>query len=508
MPLVVDPALLSQARLPHRITSWASFPETTLLSAPPIQQRFLIPVVTVVAAALAASAAITAVWLHTSIQRRDQHRLERVVATLTAPGFPLNEPVLAKMSGLSGADFVVLDDDDRPIATTLLLGEKSLAGLLRSLAQSPAGGQAVKAVVLGDREYLAEAIQLPPSVAAGQHLIVLSPVDQLWASTLGVVLPPVVVGLVACVLLVVVVSAIARHTARPIQQLAAHAVRIASGDFSRSATQPGCQELDVLAAAMNDMAGRLREYADRIRRNERLRTLDQLSGGIAHQLRNAATGARLALDLYRRDAAEPDCEPLAVAHQQLQQIEACCQRFLSLARGGQPHETRSFEHLALDKVVREACSMVMPLVEHAGATIEVLADDNPLELCGDGEGLRQVVTNLLVNAVEAVRHPDIVEKRLAVEVCRCGSSLQMRVGDTGPGPAVAVGDVFEPLVSDKAEGTGLGLALVREVVAAHGGSVSWRRDEGWTWFEIEFPTSALSDRAGQPARLTAASSTA
>jgi signal transduction histidine kinase len=468
------------------------------LSGRSIQQRFLLPVVGVVAVALTVSAAITAAWLHHTVQQRDQQRLARVVAALTAPGFPLNEPVLAKMSGLSGAEFVVLNAHDRPVAASLQLDETSIDGLLVVLAEQHGPG-AVAAVTLGERPYLAEAIALVPRWdEGGRRLVVLSPADPFWTSTGGIVLPPLVVGLVACVLLVGLVSAIARHTARPIEQLAAHAVRIASGDFSQCATRPGCRELDDLAAAMNDMAGRLREYADRIRRNERLRTLDQLSGGIAHQLRNAATGARLALDLYRRDTADPDCEPLAVADRQLQQIEAYCQRFLSLARGTQPREPRSFVRLALDDVVRESCSMVAPLAQHAGTTIDCSAIDGPLEMLGDAETLRQVLINLLVNAVEAVRHPDVVDKKVAIVVRQSGKNLVVRVGDTGPGPSSLVGDVFEPLVSDKAEGTGLGLAVAREVIAAHSGRVHWQREGGWTWFEVHLPAAQTSETSRTP----------
>ncbi|HEX4147907.1 MAG TPA: HAMP domain-containing sensor histidine kinase [Pirellulales bacterium] len=463
------------------------------MSARSIQQRFLIPVVAVVAAALAISAAITIAWLHRTVHQRDQQHLARVVAALSAPGFPLNEPVLAKMSGLSGADFVVLDARRRPLAASLPLGDKSLKSLLTALDGGRAPGETSLAVTLAGREYLADFVQLTQRIDDGrQLLVVLSPTDQLWASTQGIILPPLVVGLAACVLLVVLVSAISRHTVKPIKQLAAQAVRIASGDFSRCAAQPGCRELDDLAGAMNDMAARLQEYADRIRRSERLRTLDQLSGGIAHQLRNAATGARLALDLYRRDAAEPDCEPLKVADRQLQQITAYCQRFLSLARGGQPRETRSFSPVLLGEVVREACSMIAPLARHAGVNIEQACDEPLPKIMGDAESLRQVIINLLMNAVEAVRHPDITPKQVAVAARVRGEEMLIRVGDTGPGPSLLLGDVFEPLVSNKLEGTGLGLALVREVITAHRGRVNWLREAGWTWFEIRLPAAAQS----------------
>jgi C4-dicarboxylate-specific signal transduction histidine kinase len=143
--------------------------------------------------------------------------------------------------------------------------------------------------------------------------------------------------------------------------------------------------------------------------------------------------------------------------------------------------------LALAEVVRQACSMVAPLCRHAGCSIELAADEPVPAILGDADTLRQVIINLLMNAVEAVRHPDVSGKQLAVVLRSGGDNVLVRVGDTGPGPSLLLGDVFEPLVSNKAEGTGLGLALVREVVAAHNGHVNWLREGGWTWFEVRLP---------------------
>ena len=131
--------------------------------------------------------------------------------------------------------------------------------------------------------------------------------------------------------------------------------------------------------------------------------------------------------------------------------------------------------------------MVAPLSRHSGSSIELTAEAPLPEILGDGETLRQVIINLLMNAVEAVRHPDIARKQVAVVLRSSGENVLIRVGDTGPGPSALLGDVFEPLVSNKSEGTGLGLALVREVITAHRGQVNWLRDDGWTWFEVYLP---------------------
>jgi nitrogen-specific signal transduction histidine kinase len=80
--------------------------------------------------------------------------------------------------------------------------------------------------------------------------------------------------------------------------------------------------------------------------------------------------------------------------------------------------------------------------------------------------------------------------------------IKCRVGDTGPGPTAAVGErLFEPFVSDKPDGTGLGLAVVRQIAADHEAKLSWHRTDGMTWFVVAFAeTSTLARSAGEENR--------
>ena len=67
-------------------------------------------------------------------------------------------------------------------------------------------------------------------------------------------------------------------------------------------------------------------------------------------------------------------------------------------------------------------------------------------------------------------------------------NLELCVKDNGPGPAEHVqSQLFEPFVSEKADGTGLGLAVAQQIAQQHGGSVVWRRVEDWTWFIVRIP---------------------
>ena len=115
----------------------------------------------------------------------------------------------------------------------------------------------------------------------------------------------------------------------------------------------------------------------------------------------------------------------------------------------------------------------------------------------DDESLRQLLVNLVLNAAEAVARQVGNGARVVVELERSDNDLAvLRVKDSGPGPAGALGDdLFEPFVTEKPDGTGLGLYVARQIVEAHHGSIRWERLESMTCFTVEIP---LADTRTDP----------
>lgn len=100
-----------------------------------------------------------------------------------------------------------------------------------------------------------------------------------------------------------------------------------------------------------------------------------------------------------------------------------------------------------------------------------LASDLP-KACGDRVQLQQVVLNLVLNGLEAMREPHAGPRTLVIRTARDGAALRVTVEDSGPGIAEKdLGHIFEPLYTTKTEGLGMGLAIVRTIVNAHGGAV-------------------------------------
>jgi signal transduction histidine kinase len=145
--------------------------------------------------------------------------------------------------------------------------------------------------------------------------------------------------------------------------------------------------------------------------------------------------------------------------------------------------------VTLNELVADALEMVRPACAHNKVELPFPRADARLVVSGEAQGLRESLINLLLNAVEAAtRHPG-KQPRVAVELeGRDGDRAIVRVKDSGPGPSPETAEtLFEPFVSEKPEGTGLGLFVARQIAEAHGGSLGWTRADGMTCFEIELP---------------------
>ena len=195
----------------------------------------------------------------------------------------------------------------------------------------------------------------------------------------------------------------------------------------------------------------------------------------------------MAIEIHqRRCADDADSESLEVALRQLRLMESYLQRFLTLGRTGPlPHE-----EVALDALVAEVVELVGPLCRHANIEIGFRKCAEPPTVHGQPEDLRQLLVNLILNAIEAAGRGAGVPPRVLVELERTSDGqAEICVKDTGPGPSESTRDeIFEPFVTDKPDGTGLGLAVARQIVQAHQGTIRWERRDGMTVFMVELPS--------------------
>ncbi len=418
-----------------------------------LRYRLLIPLLVL----LVADAGATG-WAAALAAEREEIRiteqLRAVANTLTeSRTFPLTARVLEQMKGLSGAEFVLTRRDGEQIATF------------------PERVEVIEPLRFRDEEYRLLRVRLPENHPnAGDELAVCYPESLRRTAVREAVRPPLFLGL-AFFIAGLMLFAFGSRVVSRVRGLEAQTRAIAAGDFRAGAPSVAEDELGDLAESIRAMAHRLASYEMESKQTERLRVLGQFSGGLAHQLRNAAAGAKLAVQLHLKEMPG-DRESLGVALRQLARIEMMLSQFLAL---GKP-ATATMEELDLMEVLSGAVSLYLPQAKHLGIDLR-WSRGEPVPMKGDPVSLAHLFVNLIGNALDAAGPGRTVEVR-----CE-GRSAEVIDSGNGPPPEIA-GRLFETFVTGKEQGIGLGLTVAKQAVDAHGGTIEWFRRDGRTVFRV------------------------
>ncbi len=446
-----------------------------------IRNQILLPILGIQGAAIVAISLATATLAARRGEEQVVARLGAVVDVLRHANFPFTRNVLERMKGLSGAEFVAYDLEGR-IAETSLSRRDALPatrdGLTR-VADLDAFGESPR-LAIGGQSYLA-ALLPPPVGSRGGHLLILYPEASWRQARRHAATPPLVLGGIALLIMMAVTGWIAVWIGRRIRALGDQVARIAGGDFEGIDPGPHRDEVADLVRSIDAMCIQLSEMRQAIRLSERTRLLAQLAAGLAHQLRNSLTGARMSLQLHGRRCSEAGRDQsLNVALRQLSMTEEQVKGLLSLGRV----EDRPPVRCALGKLLGEIALLVGPACEHVKVAFEVENRDDSPEVTAEEPALRAAVLNMTLNAIEAAGRDGSVWLSATLE----GGEARIEVRDTGPGPPPDLADsLFEPFATSKPEGVGLGLALAHEVARRHGGKLSWDRPGGLTRFVLTLP---------------------
>jgi signal transduction histidine kinase len=200
------------------------------------------------------------------------------------------------------------------------------------------------------------------------------------------------------------------------------------------------------------------------------RSLEQLAAGVAHEIRNPITAAKSLVQQMGEDPSSKETLSYAnVALAELDRVERSISHLLRFAR----EEDLDRSDLRLCDVVDSALATFADRAARLGVAVErELDSEGPIH--GDAEKLRRVVINLVANAFDALEQAGTKDPRVRVLAGEnlAGDLVWLRVRDNGPGMPPEVRErIFDPFYTSKQGGTGLGLALVRKVVDAHGGQV-------------------------------------
>jgi nitrogen fixation/metabolism regulation signal transduction histidine kinase len=271
----------------------------------------------------------------------------------------------------------------------------------------------------------------------------------------------------------------ARRISRPVEELAHAADRIAAGDLSHRAPILGDGEIGELVVAFNRVSSELERSRDELVRVERIAAWREVARRIAHEIRNPLTPVRLAIHRLKNripdDAESVEC--LRSIGEEVDNLHRISEAFSEFAKMPEPR----FAATDFAQIVHSVLEL------HQEATGDVTVEyEGPesLPLVADKDQLRRAVTNLLRNALEALRDRGTITLRLARERNRAVFTVE----DDGPGVPEQIRDtLFRPGVSGKPGGSGLGLSMVQRIATDHQGELKWRDQSPGTSFALEVP---------------------
>jgi signal transduction histidine kinase len=303
------------------------------------------------------------------------------------------------------------------------------------------------------------------------------------------------------------------------QQLIDKTRRIGRGDLSQPVEVQRRDEFGELAGALNSMCDQLRQAQQRareemtarintlsqLRHADRLRTVGRLAAGIAHELGtplNVISGrANL---IATRELSEQQVRDSATAiKSEADRIAAIVRQLLDFARRGSPQR----QQVDMVHLVRQTVELLGPIGQKTGCRVRIGEAPESCPLAVDSHQIQQVLTNLIMNAIESMPQGGDVDVRLAPTELPPPDSpsaepapwLRISVRDQGPGIAPdAREQIFEPFFTTKdvGEGTGLGLSIAFGIVQDHEGWIDVSSQEGQgSCFSVLLPRSPAACKA-------------
>jgi signal transduction histidine kinase len=241
-------------------------------------------------------------------------------------------------------------------------------------------------------------------------------------------------------------------------------------------------DLGQVAQAINQMAERRMALEAKLRQQDRLAALGKAVGGVAHEVRNPLNSIQLTLQLLERRLKKgaPVSTEVQECMQEIEHLDAIVGRLLAF---GQPAMTnRRPQEIA--PLIFQAIKMVHEPMQKKSIQIETTCIVSNLAADVDGPQIIQVLINLLLNAIEA--SPDLGTVSLTAD--RSGPNACIRISDQGRRiPDDVRPHIFDAYYTTKTNGTGLGLAVSREIAVNHGGALEFESENSGTTFIMALP---------------------
>lgn len=436
-----------------------------------IRFKIILPFAALLVLTLVLITVLSISLLSRTLEREVDLRLARSAEILESAGFALNPVILHRMQMITDAEICTFGPDGKVLATTMdASAANSLVGRVRSEAVARKVFEGSQGVVFSEVDYEG----VPYRVAYGtisnsnsDRLLValafnLSEIQEMRSKlqrTMGLV------ALLIVVLIVIFSHLIARTITSPLERLAEATVAVASGSFGTTVEVGTKDEVGQLSRVFNQMSRQLADSEKRLVRSEKLALTGQLSARVAHDIRNPLSSIKMQTQLLEsklegRSARQQVDEIL----EDIERVETVLKELLDLASPGRLNRTVQ----NVNAVMEDALRMNAARLRHLGVEVKVqLAKDLP-DMPIDGNRLARGLSNLIVNAMEAMPEGGLLQLESRLE----DRDVVIEVCDTGIGLTEGCAErVFDPFFTTKREGVGLGLVNAKTVVELHGGTI-------------------------------------
>jgi len=227
---------------------------------------------------------------------------------------------------------------------------------------------------------------------------------------------------------------------------------------------------------------RLRELEVQQERNQRLISMGEMAVKIVHEIRNPLCSIELFASMLEQELADTQHRDLARGISTgIGNLNSILTNMLLFARPRKP----AFRTVELESVIRESQNMLAPLLSSRKIRLE--RSSIPCSISGDGELLKQVFMNILINAAQAMPDGGVIK----IAMTNSSTQAVVHIADSGYGIAPEnVEKIFDPFFTTKDSGTGLGLAITSKIMQAHKGAITVRSEPGTgstfsLWFPLE-----------------------
>ena len=230
-------------------------------------------------------------------------------------------------------------------------------------------------------------------------------------------------------------------------------------------------KVEETARKLSEVYGQLQESFEQLRRADRLRALGELSAGLAHEIRNPLGSIEGAVQILRRPqlTEQTKKEFGDMAEEEIERIKGLLTHFLQFARPAEPRRTPTALGELLDAVRRLADETA----KMTGAKITVELPGGLPEVSFDPEQIKQVLLNLVLNAIQSMPAGGEVVLRAVLQ----NNDVRLEVQDEGIGiEQQDLQEIFDPFFTTRPDGTGLGLAIAHQIVTQHGGHIEVNRN--------------------------------